>query len=76
MTIQNFTTLSQHIQHQNLLLNGEYIADRSTEEAQILLFQLGHFFVEVYFSQDGDDISHTHSFEDAAGLVPYLLVND
>jgi hypothetical protein len=76
MTIQNFATLSQHIQHRNLLLNGEYIADRSTEEAQILLFQLDRFFVEVYFSQDGDDISHTHTFEDAERLAPYHLVND
>ena len=74
MTIQSFTALSQDIQHRNLLLNGEFLADRSTEEAQILLFQLDRFYVEVYFSPYDDEVAYTHSFEGADGLAPYLEV--
>lgn len=72
MTLQHFNTLSQHIQHRNLLLNGVCLADRHTEDACALLFQLHNFYVEIFFTREGDEILHSRCFEDTEELTPYL----
>jgi hypothetical protein len=40
----------------------------------VLLFQLGNFYVEVFFTSDGDEVIHTKSFEGTEELGPYLTV--
>lgn len=72
MTLQHFNTLSQHIQHRKILLNGVCIAYRNTEESQALLFQLSSFYVEVFFNRDGDEVLYTRSFDNNEELDPYL----
>jgi hypothetical protein len=72
MTFQQFTTLSQHIQLRNLILDGEYISDRVLDEHHVLLFQRGRFYVEVMFNPQGDEVLSTRSFDNVEELDPYL----
>ena len=72
MTLQHFNTLSEHKQHRKLLVNGTWLAERHTEDSNVLLFQLDTFYVEVYFTKQGDEIVHSHSFETTDELDPYL----
>jgi hypothetical protein len=74
MTIQHFSALSQHKQHRHLLMDGSCIAERKEADIQVLLFQLGNFYVEVFFTSDGDEVIHTKSFEGTEELGPYLTV--
>ena len=72
MTLQHFNTLSQHKQHRKLLTNGVWLADRHTEDATVLLFQLDTFYVEVFFTKQGDEIVQSNSFDTTDELDPYL----
>jgi hypothetical protein len=72
MTIQHFSALSQHKQHRYLLMDGSCIAERKEEDAQVLLFQLGDFYVEVFFTFYGDEVISTKIFEGTEELEPYL----
>ena len=72
MTLQQFQVLNQHHQFHHLLLDGTCIAERTTEEVQVLLFQLGSFYVEVFFTPDCEEVFDTRSFDDTEELQPYL----
>ena len=72
MTLQHFNTLSQHKLHRKLLLNGVWLADRQTQESTILLFQLDSFYVEVYFTKQGNEIIESNCFYSVDLLNPYL----
>lgn len=72
MTLQHFNKLSQHKKHRNLLVNGVWLADRQTEEATVLLFQLDSFYVEIFFSKQDDDITQSNCFDSVDYLDPYL----
>lgn len=43
------------------------------EEVRVLLFQLGSFYVEVFFTPDCEEVLDTRSFEDTEELQPYLV---
>jgi hypothetical protein len=72
MTHQHFKSLSKKKKYRNLLLNGVCLASRDTEENCILLFQLGDFYVEIYFDKNCDEIIHSRSFKEIDELNPYL----
>ena len=72
MTLQHFNTLSKHKQHRKLLVKGVWLADRHTEDTTVLLFQLDTFYVEIFFTKQGDEIVHSNSFESTDELDPYL----
>lgn len=72
MTAQQFNILNEDIQHKYLLIRGECIASRETEDHCILLFQMDNFYVEVYFDKECDEIIHSRTFEDIGELQPYF----
>jgi hypothetical protein len=72
MTLQHFNSLNQNIQYRNLLLNGVCLTDRFIEDTCVLLFQLDHFYVEVFFDKHSDEILKSRSFESTDDLQPYL----
>ena len=72
MTLQHFRVLSQDRHHRDLLINGVCVAERFIGTIQVLLFQLNTLYVEVYFSNEGDEILYTRSFKNTDELEPYL----
>lgn len=72
MTRKYFSKLSEPIQYRLLLLKGVCIAERSDGNLLLLLFQIDHFYVEIAFDNDSDEILSSRSFEDMAELGPYL----
>jgi hypothetical protein len=76
MTLQHFRALTQNKQNKKLLTEGVCIADRKTDEVQALLFQIEAFYVEVFFTGEGDEVLFSRSFEDVEELDPYLQTID
>jgi hypothetical protein len=72
MTLQHFRTLSQDKQFRKLLLNGVFLTSRDTDENCILLFQLGNFYVEIFFNRECEEIIYSRSFKNTDKLEPYL----
>lgn len=72
MTLQHFRAISENKQFRYLLLDGACIAERQIDGAQILLFQLGSAYVEVFLNSQGDEVLYTGSFEGTEKLDPYL----
>ena len=72
MTLKYFRKLSESTQYRRLLVKGVCVAERLSDEAQLLLFQLDKFYVEVAFHKDTDEAMSTKSFEDTDELEPYL----
>ena len=71
MTVQYFNTLD-NVDQLNIVFNyGAYIAQRSTEENQITLFQLFSFYVEIYSSGE-KWLCAIESFDDVGGLDIYI----
>lgn len=48
------------------------MAERLTADAQVLLFQLDRFYVEVAFNKHTDEPISARSFESTDELAPYL----
>lgn len=48
------------------------MGERVTADAQVLLFQLDHFYVEVTFNKFTDEPISARSFESTDELAPYL----
>lgn len=48
------------------------MAERLTADAQVLLFQLDRFYVEVAFNKYTDEPISARSFESTDELAPYL----
>jgi hypothetical protein len=72
MNLQQFNSLGQSVQYQYLLLNGSCIAERKTRDAQVLLFQLDSFYIELFLDQINDEVLFTRSFDDTELLAPYF----
>ena len=72
MTFQHFNSLNKHHQQQKLISKGKYVADRTTEDYQALLFELYGFFVEVTYNKQEDEILQVNGFENTEDLAPYL----
>lgn len=72
MTLQYFRTLSESKQFRRLMTKGVCVGERVTADAQVLLFQLDHFYVEVTFNKFTDEPISARSFESTDELAPYL----
>ena len=72
MTLQHFNTLCTYQQYRYIIVDGSFLIQRKTKDADILLFQLGQQYVEFYFNEEGNEIIKSRSFEDTDELFPYL----
>lgn len=72
MTLQYFRKLSESKQFRRLMTKGVCVAERLTADAQVLLFQLDRFYVEVAFNKHTDEPISARSFESTDELAPYL----
>jgi hypothetical protein len=72
MTLQSFRKLSETKQFRRLMTDGVCVGERTTNDAQLLLFQLNRFYVEVAFDKKTDEPVSARSFEATDELAPYL----
>ena len=73
MTFRQLELLSENKEYRDLVTNGICIGERSTDKAEVLLFQVKNNYVEVFFSQDNDSsIFYAYHFSDTDSLEPYL----
>lgn len=76
MTLKYFRKLSESKQFRRLLVKGVCIAERSNDEAQLLLFQVDSFYVEIAFDKTTDEVLRSRHFEGTDELLPYLEALD
>lgn len=72
MNTREFNGMDDVRQAETLLNEGVVIAERLYKEFRILLYQVRHFYVEVYFHKKFDMIQGFRSFESMSSLDPYL----
>ena len=76
MTLKYFRRLSETKQFHRLMTKGVCVAERFTDDLQMLLFQLDRFYVEVVFKKTTDEAVGARSFENTDELAPYLETID
>ena len=72
MTLEAFTLLDEKEQAQVLIDKGVFIAERIYRDFSIFLYQVDHFYVEIYHNLRYNVIQGMESFEDEEMLQPYL----
>lgn len=76
MTLKYFQKLCEQKQFRRLIQKAVCVGERRTDEAQVLLFQLNFFYVEVFFHHETDEVTAVRSFENTDELSPYLEAID
>ena len=76
MTLQQFKRLRHTNKTETVWENGEHIASRYDGIFSITLWQIGAFYVEIYFDMLQNKITAFESFENSQMLEPYLVQID
>ncbi|HEX2607839.1 MAG TPA: hypothetical protein VHK91_10685 [Flavisolibacter sp.] len=72
MKLSDFNLLDEIRQAEALLNHGVLIAERLYKDFNIFLYQVNHFYVEVYFHNGFKMIQGFRGFESVNALEPYL----
>lgn len=73
MKLGYFQKLREHQQQRRVLEKGIFVGERRGDNAQVLLFQIDQFYIEVAFQDHSDIVTGVRSFELGEDLNPYLL---
>ena len=76
MLFKDFRYQNKETKKRLLFENGAYLTCRKQDETLIVLFQVSHFYVEVYFDEKEEIIGFIHAFEQVEFLEPYLAQID
>jgi hypothetical protein len=68
---EDFNNLPEQEQH-DLLLDGNFLADREENGLMVQLFSFRHFYVERYYDRHANRILRVQAFKDTSRLVPYI----
>lgn len=71
MTLAQFECLAIE-KRLKVVVDGICVASREESGCRVLLFQLDSFYVEVFYNEHYDFISHLHAFDGLDCLTPYL----
>lgn len=71
MKFYNFIALDNETKT-NAVWNGALLGDRLEGDTYILLYELGGFYVEVYYSMSSNKIARLKPFKVTSDLAPYL----
>ena len=71
MTLYEFTALDE-MEQRHAILNGVHIGERTDKEHWVLLYQLGDFYVEVFYHKANYVIVKYNPFTTSEQLEPYL----
>jgi hypothetical protein len=72
MLLKDFKFVNKHTKAKLLAKKGVFLAKRWQEEYEVLLFQLGSFYVEVFYNLEEEEIGYIRIFESTDLLQPYL----
>ena len=71
MTLNEFTILDE-MEQRNAILDGVHIGERTDDKHWVLLYQLGDFYVEVFYHKADYVIVKYNPFTKSELLEPYL----
>jgi hypothetical protein len=72
MKVKDFNLMDEVKQAEVLLQHGVLLTERAYKEFQIVLYQVHHFYVEVYFHKTYEMIQGFRGFESMHQLDPFL----
>lgn len=72
MTLSAFKALNLYNRIDRLFHQGIQLTTRRERNYMVGLYQLGRFYVEVYYDRKEKDITEVRAFENMATLEPYL----
>lgn len=72
MTLFEFRVLTDDEQVDHLYRDGVYIGKRKDKGVSVVLYQLGGFYVEVYYHQYRRHVCRINGFSSTGPLDPYL----
>ena len=76
MTLYQFNLLNETQQAETLWENGVHIGEREDLVHTIALYQIGSFYVEVFYHRQLNAIKKFRSFSSTDQLEPYIIKID
>ena len=72
MTLSQFNKLSIEEQQKAVLINGVFLAERKDPPLRMMLYDMGSFYVEVFFLSRYNKVAWFNAFQSTKKLEPYL----
>ena len=71
LTLYDFNALTEH-EKAEAVWQGNFLADRQADGLIAQLYSVDSFYVEVFYDQQANNISHFQAFTSRKFLAPYL----
>src|SRR5688572_16315516 len=72
MTLPEFNKLSTEEQQKAVLMQGFFLAERKDPPLRMMLYDMGNFYVEVFFLSRYNKVAWFNGFKSTKKLEPYL----
>ena len=72
MTLTHFNKLSTEQQQKAVLINGVFLAERKDPPLRMMLYDMGNFYVEVFFLSRYNKVAWFSGFKTTKKLEAYL----
>ena len=72
MTLSQFNKLSIEQQQKAVLINGVFLGERKDPPLRMMLYDMGSFYVEVFFLSRYNKVAWFNGFQSTKKLEPYL----
>jgi hypothetical protein len=72
VTLQNFRVMPFEKKCDVITFYGNYLAQRNCADCKVFLYQTQGFFIEVFYSPQGQKVLMINAFDKSIGLDPYL----
>ena len=75
MTLSAFNKLKTEEQQKAVLMQGVFLAERRDPPLRMMLYDMGKFYVEVFFLSRYNKVAWFNGFKSTKKLEPYLQKN-
>jgi hypothetical protein len=72
MTLTEFNKLATEEQQKAVLIQGVFLAERKDPPLRMMLYDMGNFYVEVFFLSRYNKVAWFNGFSNTRKLEPYL----
>lgn len=72
MTLEKFNSLALEEQQMAVLTKGTFLAERKDAPLRMMLYDMGNFYVEVFFLSRYNKVAWFNGFDSTDKLEPYL----